>query len=177
MPTGGGRQLFELIIKVFACLSLQPILASLLVFVALAFGGCAGGLPFQGPDEDQRRACGLQCLNNGQSCSQFYARFNEAQRLDYEQAKENYWICLRKYPGAAVGQGPCITPLAKEHQFDQCGPDLDACLEQCGTDLQELEDFQRLAPTKKPALNQKPMEPPSFNVVREAPQDNQEKAP
>ncbi|NDE34619.1 MAG: hypothetical protein EB012_07180, partial [Gammaproteobacteria bacterium] len=100
-----------------------------------------------------------------------------AQRLDYEKAKENYWICLRKYPGAVGGQGPCITPLPKEHQFDQCGPDLDACLDQCGTNLQELEDFQRIVATKKPGSEKKLVEPPSFNVVPVAPQDNQEKAP
>ena len=177
MPTGVGRQLFEPIIKAFKLPPLRPILASLIVFVSLAFGGCAGELPFESPNEDQRRACGLQCLNNGQSCSQFYARINEAQRLDYEKAKENYWICLRKYPGAAGGRGLCITPLPKEHQFDQCGPDLDACLEQCGTHLQELEDFQSIVATKQPLLNHQPMEPPSFNLVPLAPKDNQETAP
>lgn len=177
MPTGVGRQLFETIEKAHTFLSCRPILASLILFVAMTLLGCAGGLPFESPNEDQRHACGLQCLSNGQSCSQFYARINEAQRLDYEKAKENYWICLRKYPGAVQGQGPCITPLPKEHQFDQCGPDLDACLDQCGTNLQELEDDQRIVAAKKPGTEKKLMEPPSFNVVPVAPQDNQEKAP
>ncbi|NDG88214.1 MAG: hypothetical protein EBY15_09775, partial [Gammaproteobacteria bacterium] len=81
MPTGVGRQLFEMIQKAHTFLPYRPILASLIVFVAMTLVGCAGGLPFESPNEDQRGACGLQCLSNGQSCSQFYARINEAQRL------------------------------------------------------------------------------------------------
>ena len=45
---------------------------------------------------DLKLACGQVCLSNGESCSQFFGKRNAETRMHFEQAKQNYWICLRK---------------------------------------------------------------------------------
>ena len=87
--------------------------------------------------QQQKIVCGQQCLKNGEVCSQFFGRKNEQQRLIFEQAKENYWLCLRKQDAGQTAS-PCLPPTPVTEQFDSCGAQLDACLESCKTTLEEL---------------------------------------
>ena len=127
------------------------------VFLAFAVGSvlssCASLGWFSEPTKEQKQACGRQCLTNGEGCSQFFAQKNEKQRRDFEQAKENYWICLRKFPGAeSRPDGPCLPPPPPAEAFDSCGPELDECLQACQTTLDELaQDAESPAPTSAPA--------------------------
>ena len=59
--------------------------------------------------------------------------------MTFEQAKQNYWICLRKYPGfESSPNNPCVAPSPPAEEFDSCGQQLDDCLESCRTNLDEL---------------------------------------
>lgn len=115
-------------------ISARPVacLASALLLAACSFNTVEHGLTQQ-----QKIVCGQQCLKNGEVCSQFFGRKNEQQRLSFEQAKENYWLCLRKQEaGQTVSR--CLPPTPATEQFDSCGAQLDACLESCKTTLEEL---------------------------------------
>ena len=114
---------------------------------------CASLGWFSEPTKEEKQACGRQCLKNGEGCSQFFAQKNEKQRRDFEQAKENYWICLRKFPGAeSRPDGPCLPPPPPAEAFDSCGPELDECLQGCQTTLDELaQDAESPSPTPAPA--------------------------
>ena len=111
----------------------------LFVAFSLILGGCSWLGSTIEPDEESRAACGQQCLKNGEVCSQFFAKKNREQRLTFEQAKQNYWICLRKYPGFEFSpNNPCVAPLPPAEEFDSCGQQLDDCLDSCRTSLDEL---------------------------------------
>lgn len=99
------------------------------------------------PSAEQKAACGQLCLSNGEKCSTFFAAKNEEQRLLFEQAKQNFWICLKKYPGKEVHPDiPCIPPTPAPEMFDSCGQQLDQCMESCDISLDELAEL-----TRKPA--------------------------
>lgn len=99
------------------------------------------------PTAEQKFACGRQCLANGEHCSAFFANKNEQQRLLFEQAKQNFWICLKKYQGAAHSEdNPCIAPVPAPEAFDTCGEQLDDCLAQCQTTLDEVAELSRRKP-------------------------------
>lgn len=121
---------------------------------------CASLGWFSEPTKEEKQACGRQCLKNGEGCSQFFAQKNERQRRDFEQAKENYWICLRKFPGAeSRPDGPCLAPAPPAEAFDSCGPELDECLQTCQTTLDELAQDSKPAaaepaPAESPAVQQ-----------------------
>ncbi len=122
--------------------------------VALIFSlsGCSWLSPAVEPDEGMKAVCGQQCLKNGEVCSQFFAKKNREQRLGFEQAKQNYWICLRKYPGfESSPNNPCIVPMPPSEEFDNCGQQLDDCLESCKTDLDEVAASAKKAEVRLPA--------------------------
>ncbi len=109
----------------------------LVALLALLTGGC-GSMP----SEEQKLACGQQCLKNGENCSQFFARKNEERRLDFEQARENYWMCMRRYPSArSVAETPCIAPPPNAVKYDTCGQELEECMAACKTTLDEVATF------------------------------------
>lgn len=111
---------------------------------SLLLSGCALLDWTESPTADQRVACGQQCLMNGESCSAFFAKKNEELRLLFEQAKQNFWICLKKYPGAeSRADSPCIAPVPEPEMYDSCGQQLDECLEACGTSLDEVAELTR----------------------------------
>lgn len=91
------------------------------------------------PDESYRLACGHQCLKNGEDCSRFFALKNEERRLAFEQAKTNYWMCMRRYGDQKTASSvPCLAPGAQPEAYDHCGNDLELCLAQCPVTLEEL---------------------------------------
>lgn len=99
---------------------------------------------------DLKLACGQVCLSNGESCSQFFGKRNAETRMLFEQAKQNYWICLRKYPGAEAGpHHPCIAPAPIPETFDDCGQQLDQCLKDCGTTLEEMSRVSKQKETQQ----------------------------
>lgn len=111
-----------------------------LIALGIYLAGCQGLWP-SGEDlpEEVRRLCGQQCLMNGAECSQFFARKNEERRQFFEQAKSNYWLCLKRFEGEPAAAGlSCVPPGSLTEQYDHCGPDLDACLLGCGISLEEL---------------------------------------
>lgn len=110
-----------------------------LVSIVLLMGGCSAFLSEERAPESLRGACGRLCLQNGENCSQFFARKNEENRRVFEQAKSNYWMCIKRYQGEAASQSiTCVPPGPSPEQYDHCGADLDACLENCGISLDEL---------------------------------------
>lgn len=118
--------------------------SGLAVGLGLILCGCSWLNPTTEPDEESKAACGQQCLKNGEVCSQFFAKKNREQRLTFEQAKQNYWICLRKYPGfESSPNNPCVAPSPPAEEFDSCGQQLDECLESCQTNLDELAEVVR----------------------------------
>ncbi len=107
--------------------------------IPLILTGCSLFHREDSPSADQKAACGQQCLSNGEKCSAFFATKNEERRLLFEQAKQNFWICLKKYPGTeSHPDNPCIAPSPEPEMFDSCGQQLDECLEACETNLDEL---------------------------------------
>ena len=112
--------------------------AAVLSAVVLLLCGCSLFSVEAPLTPDQKAICGQQCLGNGEQCSLFFARKNEEQRLLFEQAKENFWICLKKYPDAQSSATPCIAPVPEPERYDSCGPQLDACLAACQTTLEEV---------------------------------------
>jgi len=125
----------------------------------LIFCSCSWLGPATEPDEETKAACGHQCLKNGEVCSQFFAKKNREQRLTFEQAKQNYWICLRKYPGfESSPNNPCIAPSPPVEEFDSCGQQLDECLELCRTNLDELAQAAKKEETR-------PISPLPFEVA------------
>ena len=118
--------------------------ALLLLTVLILLSACSTITPEEEPTEDQRYLCGQQCLKNGESCSRFFAQKNQEKRLTYEQSKQNFWICLRKYPGAqSQAETPCIPPVPITEEFDSCGTQLDDCLTACRTSLEEIGNRQQ----------------------------------
>ena len=114
---------------------------------ALLLSGCALLSEDGSPTAEQKIACGRQCLANGEHCSAFFANKNEQQRLLFEQAKQNFWICLKKYQGAAQPRdNPCIAPVPEPEAFDNCGEQLDGCLADCQTTLDEVAELSRRKP-------------------------------
>jgi hypothetical protein len=106
---------------------------------ALMLSGCGGLFPSALPDDRYRLACGQQCLKNGEECSHFFALKNEERRLNFEQAKTNYWICMRRYGDSRnASQNPCIAPGPLPEAYDHCGNDLEQCLSSCPVTLDEL---------------------------------------
>ena len=106
--------------------------------------GCAWTGMTTEPDEATKVSCGQQCLKNGEVCSEFFAKKNREQRLTFDQAKQNYWICLRKYPGfESSPNNPCVAPVPPQEEFDSCGPQLDECLGLCHTSLEELAELMK----------------------------------
>lgn len=124
------------------------------------------------PDEATKVACGQQCLKNGEVCSEFFAKKNREQRLTFEQAKQNYWICLRKYPGfESSPNNPCVAPVPPPEEFDSCGPQLDDCLELCQTSLDELAELMRregARSRKSPTVETLPIAPGAECVTARA---------
>lgn len=119
--------------------------------LSLLFSGCAVLDWTESPTPDQRAACGEQCLANGERCSAFFAKKNEEQRLLFEQAKQNFWICLKKYPGAeSRADSPCLAPVPEPEMYDSCGQQLDECLEGCGTSLEEVAELARKRSERSP---------------------------
>lgn len=109
---------------------------------ALMLSGCAPLQWMDSPSVEQKAACGQQCLSNGEKCSAFFAAKNEEQRLFFEQAKQNFWICLKKYRGTTAHSDiPCIPPAPAPEMFDSCGQQLDQCLESCEISLDELAEL------------------------------------
>lgn len=107
---------------------------------------------------DLKLACGQVCLRNGEACSEFFGKRNAEARMLFEQAKQNYWICLRKYPGAeARPDHPCLAPAPAPETFDDCGQHLDQCLRDCGTSLEEMsrlsDDREARSRSAKPPAN------------------------
>lgn len=101
------------------------------------FSGCAGLFSEEKATESLRLACGRLCLQNGENCSQFFARKSEEKRQVFEQAKSNYWLCLKRFDGEASATS-CVPPGPVPEQYDHCGSDLEGCLEGCGTSLDEM---------------------------------------
>lgn len=121
---------------------LKPRSLVSVLLASLLIPGCALLDRTESPTADQRAACGQQCLNNGERCSAFFAKKNEEQRLLFEQAKQNFWICLKKYPGAkSPADSPCLAPAPEPEMYDSCGQQLDECLEACGTTLDEVAEL------------------------------------
>ena len=126
-----------------------------LVF-ALGYGmlltGCALWRGNDEPTPGQKAACGRQCLANGETCSAFFAQKNAERRELFEQSKQNFWLCRKKFPNADTQAGNlCLAPAPEPELFDDCGPQLDACLEACGTTLDEVAAAAREpAPTPTP---------------------------
>lgn len=115
------------------------ILAGLPLILGLAACSTTSGRVDDEAPADLKLACGQVCLRNGESCSEFFGKRNAETRMLFEQAKQNYWICLRKYPGAEAGpRHPCIAPAPLPETFDDCGQQLDHCLLDCGTTLEEM---------------------------------------
>lgn len=125
--------------------------------------GCSWTDMTTAPDEETKVACGQQCLKNGEVCSEFFAKKNREQRLTFEQAKQNYWICLRKYPGfESSPNNPCVVPVPPPEEFDSCGPQLDECLGLCHTSLDELAELMKreeARPVTAPAVGVLPVAP------------------
>lgn len=123
-----------------------PLILGLCVLLA----GCANPA-FFGEDlpEEVKRLCGQQCLLNGAECSQFFARKNEERRQAFDQAKSNYWLCLKRFEGQSERDGlACIPPGVPTETFDHCGQDLDACFNGCGITLDELSAQTQKAPNE-----------------------------
>ena len=138
------------------CLTLR---SGLVVALGLILCGCSWLGPTNEPDEETKASCGQQCLKNGEVCSQFFAKKNREQRLTFEQAKQNYWICLRKYPGfESSPNNPCVAPSPPAEEFDSCGQQLDDCLESCRTNLDELAQVVKKEESR-------PVSPPPFEAV------------
>ncbi len=107
--------------------------------LALQLAGCAGLFQPSLPDDRYRLACGQQCLKNGEDCSRFFALKNEERRVNFEQAKANYWICMRRYGDSKPStQNPCVAPGPLPEAYDHCGTDLEQCLSACPVSLDEL---------------------------------------
>lgn len=118
------------------------LIRNLIGLIGLVMTGC-GSMP----SEEQKLACGQQCLKNGENCSQFFARKNEERRLDFEQARENYWMCMRRYPTAkSVAETPCIAPPPNAVKYDTCGQELEECMAACKTTLDEVATFSNPSP-------------------------------
>lgn len=114
-------------------------LSLILVGCALAISGCGVFTRSQLPDDGYRLACGQQCLKNGEDCSHFFALRNEERRLNFEQAKANYWLCMRRYADShSKSQNPCLAPGPQPEAYDHCGDDLEKCLGACPVTLEEL---------------------------------------
>ncbi|MEN9680125.1 MAG: hypothetical protein RLZZ627_18 [Pseudomonadota bacterium] len=114
---------------------------SWLGLLGFVFGltGCAGWFHAQMPDDGYRLACGQQCLRNGEDCSRFFAVKNEERRLAFEQAKANYWLCMRRYGDqSSSSRVPCLAPGPQPEAYDHCGNDLEQCLSRCPVTLEEL---------------------------------------
>lgn len=127
-------------------------MAGLWLLAMLLLGGCSLFATGDTDTDEQKAACGQQCLQNGEVCSQYFARRNEDQRRLFEQAKENYWLCLRKFPGAeSRPDGPCLAPPPPEETFDSCGQQLDECLTDCQTSLDDLADTLERLRRRPPA--------------------------
>jgi hypothetical protein len=110
-----------------------------LFFCALTLSGCSGIFQSAPPDDQYRLACGQQCLKNGEDCSHFFALKNEERRLVFEQAKTNYWLCMRRYSNTrTTTQNPCVAPGPLPEAYDHCGDDLEQCLSGCPVTLDEL---------------------------------------
>jgi hypothetical protein len=101
--------------------------------------GCTGLFQPPLPDDQYRLACGQQCLKNGEDCSHFFALKNEERRLNFEQAKANYWLCMRRFAGSpSESQNLCVAPGPQAEAYDHCGDDLQQCLAACPVTLDEL---------------------------------------
>ncbi len=151
----------------------QPAFSAVLKYtltlasIGLWLAGCAApsGLGDDASPEHKAQ-CGQLCLKNGETCSQYFARRNEEQRLLFEQAKHNYWLCLRKYPGFdARPGGPCLAPPPPEEAYDSCGPQLDECLAGCGLTLDELADTLQAVKNKANAAAEQPDHTPLPTVT------------
>lgn len=113
-------------------------LLAILSFTPL-FLGCGGFFQTTLPDDRYRLACGQQCLKNGEDCSHFFALKNEERRLVFEQAKSNYWLCMRRFADSRTSsQNPCVAPGPVPEAYDHCGNDLEQCLSACPVTLEEL---------------------------------------
>lgn len=108
-------------------------------YCALILLGCSRFFQPPLPDDGYRLACGQQCLKNGEDCSHFFALKNEERRLSFEQAKSNYWLCMRRYADSrAESHNPCVAPGPQPEAYDHCGDDLQQCLVACPVTLEEL---------------------------------------
>jgi hypothetical protein len=120
-------------------------LASLCLVLGLT--GCIGLFQPEMPDESYRRACGQQCLKNGEDCSRFFALKNEERRLAFEQAKTNYWMCMRRFGDQKTPSSvPCLAPGPQPEAYDHCGNDLEQCLSKCPVTLEELPSLHGIGP-------------------------------
>lgn len=107
--------------------------------VSFGMTGCADFLKPTIPENSYRLACGQQCLKNGENCSRFFALKNEERRIGFEQAKANYWLCMRRYSDQrSTSPVPCVAPGPLPEAFDHCGSELEQCLSACPVTLDEL---------------------------------------
>jgi hypothetical protein len=137
-------------------------LSTTIAFLPLVLGLAACSTSVGRIDEDAsadvKLACGQVCLRNGEACSDFFGKRNAETRLLFEEAKQNYWICLRKYPGSETKPNhPCIAPAPMPETFDDCGPRLDQCLTDCGTSLDEMSQLSRKLEDKQKPARQPPI--------------------
>ena len=96
------------------------------------------------PTQEQKAACGEQCLANGERCSQYFSGRLQNRQMEFERAMQNYQICLRKFAGTrSPGDTPCIGPQPQGDEFDNCGQQLDECLDACDVTLDDIADAVR----------------------------------